>query len=585
MADYSLTRAEFDYLKEKTGKDPLSLLTQLEKQGYRVDQANEMRRQNAQDKALVQTMKQGLVESTWKSFAQNIKEAVGSKYSDWESRENQILSQINTGVSIPSVWRFDTGEDIEEWKVGSVALKTIWNLWANAIDIATGLINAWLNPWDTILGVKTLLKWVKDVSAWEDTPEAQAIKELANQAWETIKDPQKLLEFVTENPTDVLTILSPRTTLKWVNKVMSVVKWGRKTISNVAQSQLSKVSGLNQSTLYLSKNKPDLLQKALKWEISVESKVDDITKKIWEATQQLSQTGKWYDAIRAQNVIMPWKPILDKVDDFLVSRGIKVEWWILDFTNSPIGDPAKQKVLQQIYDKFKWTENYTPNLILNRRSQIDDLLSSVEWSKAKIKSVAYGMRWAMDDVAKEKISWLKELDSNFAEQAKFLEKIKKDWLNKDWTLKDSAHSKIANLTSRANTQKLDRLEQMIPWIGDDIWAIRAAEDIALASQNKVWTYINAIWVLWGAALGWAPWAVAAALLVTPKTVVWLLQKYGKWQQWVKGVVDKLNKGVLPNDDIIQKISTLIPENEIARLWAVADTLWENDQNDQNQEDD
>lgn len=64
MADYSLTRAEFDYLKEKTGKDPLSLLTQLEKQGYRVDQANEMRRQNAQDKALVQTMKQGLVEST-----------------------------------------------------------------------------------------------------------------------------------------------------------------------------------------------------------------------------------------------------------------------------------------------------------------------------------------------------------------------------------------------------------------------------------------------------------------------------------------------------------------------------------------
>jgi hypothetical protein len=81
------------------------------------------------------------------------------------------------------------------------------------------------------------------------------------------------------------------------------------------------------------------------------------------------------------------------------------------------------------------------------------------------------MRWVIDERAKTSVKWLKELDTKFWDAMTEMQQIKKDWLNPDWSFKDTARSKLRNLTKAGNEEKLARLEKVIPWITKDLQAL------------------------------------------------------------------------------------------------------------------
>ena len=66
-----------------------------------------------------------------------------------------------------------------------------------------------------------------------------------------------------------------------------------------------------------------------------------------------------------------------------------------------------------------------------------------------------------------------------------LKKIKADWLDKSGNLKDTAMTRIANLTKAGREQALSRLENISPGITQKVNSLRAIEDIKNASGLKV----------------------------------------------------------------------------------------------------
>ena len=71
-----------------------------------------------------------------------------------------------------------------------------------------------------------------------------------------------------------------------------------------------------------------------------------------------------------------------------------------------------------------------------------------------------------------------------------MKNIKKDFFNRDGTLKDNALSKLSNLTKKGNEARLERVKVLIPDIEPQINAIKALEDVKLANGQKVGTYFR-----------------------------------------------------------------------------------------------
>jgi hypothetical protein len=142
------------------------------------------------------------------------------------------------------------------------------------------------------------------------------------------------------------------------------------------------------------------------------------------------------------------------------------------------------------------------------------------------------MRWVIDDRAKTSIEWLKELDAKYSEAWDEIQQIKKDWLNPDWTIKDSARSKLRNLTKAWNEAKLERLEKLMPWISQELKALDVALTVEKVTKMTPWQYIKWVWLWWTVWGAMATWNRGGALiglglwiLATPKNFVWLISHY------------------------------------------------------------
>jgi hypothetical protein len=175
-------------------------------------------------------------------------------------------------------------------------------------------------------------------------------------------------------------------------------------------------------------------------------------------------------------------------------------------------------------------------------------VSSVDKSTEKLIKE---MRWVIDARAKGSVQWLRELDEKFAPAMAEMEKIQKDWLNSDWTLKDTARSKIRNLTKAWNEERLARLEKLMPWITNDLKALDVGLTIDRATKQWVWQYAKNIW-LWSTLAFAASWNIPAALvsawvgiLSTPKNFVRLIEAYPdiakKLQSWGKLLPADINR--------------------------------------------
>jgi hypothetical protein len=100
------------------------------------------------------------------------------------------------------------------------------------------------------------------------------------------------------------------------------------------------------------------------------------------------------------------------------------------------------------------------------RRQIDTL-AKWEGQPAGLEADAIGLirdiRGILDAELKRQIPDMKVLDDSYKKTIAEVKEMKADWFNKDGTLKDSAYSKIRNLTNKGSNQpKLARLEKLLP---------------------------------------------------------------------------------------------------------------------------
>jgi hypothetical protein len=68
----------------------------------------------------------------------------------------------------------------------------------------------------------------------------------------------------------------------------------------------------------------------------------------------------------------------------------------------------------------------------------------------------------VDEIAGEALPELKELDTQYQTLIEDTRTLKNDRFNEDGTFKDTAVSRIRNLLSPANTNRLARLEEFLP---------------------------------------------------------------------------------------------------------------------------
>ena len=73
------------------------------------------------------------------------------------------------------------------------------------------------------------------------------------------------------------------------------------------------------------------------------------------------------------------------------------------------------------------------------------------------------IRGILDSELKKQVPSLKDLDKTYISTINEIKELKQDWFNKDGTLRDTAYSKIRNITKKGSNQpKLARLEKLLP---------------------------------------------------------------------------------------------------------------------------
>lgn len=483
-----------------------------------------------------------------------IKEEIPVEEVQKENKHAQWLLDFLWGKTISTereVWQFMDPLWLK-WTGGanvSTALNLVWksllNLVPNTIEFVKWVGSMIFHPKQTVEWLKSIWQGIIDQAQWETTtPQAQMVSWMWWEIKNTVTDPQKLWQFIFENPLDILTVVSP----KWAAELASVatkwaikgtVKWVEvlgKWTARASEFVASQAFGITPQTIKTIIKNPKLYTQVEKWILNSEEMLGSLGTKIDEKIAKISETGKWYQAIKeTANIQSP----IEEVNNALKARGIEIKNWKLDFTNTNMADTSDMNAIQKAYDFIKW-DNVN---VLNIRGKIDDLINYESKTTSKWQSVVKEIRKIIDNKGKIEIPWLAELDNTYWVEIKELRNIKKDFLNADWTFKDNALSKISNLTKKGNEAKLERVKKLLPWIEENINAIRAFEDVSLAWWQKVRSYLRGAWTVWVWAMtGWPVWAIVWLLLTSPQVATNLLKWLWYTKEFINNIVNKIKTG-------------------------------------------
>jgi len=332
-------------------------------------------------------------------------------------------------------------------------------------------------------------------------------------------------------------------TAKIVTDPVKSVANGVKATGNFAVSQ---ATGLAPETIKTIKENPNSFSPSEIAKSDRSGVVSDVHNVIQKRLEDLSETGKGYQVIRDSGQVAT-------VDQGWLSESLKKNGWSDGQTAvdaNGIARPgikptklanisnAEQSALQRFMDVWGGKKNLTAEEFLDGRKYLDS------WSKwqSEVASTEQGkalfreLRHDFNSAARGQFKGLGDLDLKYGPEAAQLRQIQKEYLNADGTLKDSASSKIANLTNKGREQALARLEKISPGITKKIRVLKAIEDIHAASGQKVGTYTRAL--ISGAGIATMnPAAIVTAILANPSVATQLLRAYGAFVKAGKGVVD------------------------------------------------
>jgi hypothetical protein len=310
---------------------------------------------------------------------------------------------------------------------------------------------------------------------------------------------------------------------------------------------VAKASGLTPDDITTIITKPNEFQAAKASGLNRINLGEMVNTRFTQLSDEVSELGPAYTNIRMLETPVTYKT--NPFQEVLTKRGIGFEDGRIKLSkDSPALTGGDVSAIERVYSQYGFDNTLTPNQYLNFRQALDDIIN---WNAIKDPTrtkhsvdIAKELRRAYDSVAKVQVKGLKEADEAFAPVKSELGSLKKDFLtfrDNQWTLSDTALTKIANATNKGRTEILKRLENYVPGITQQIQLVRALEGIEASSGNKVGAYAQSL--LFGGgllAVGSNPaFALITLAMAMPEVMVPILVKFGQ----LRGIAEKTMRGL------------------------------------------
>lgn len=268
-----------------------------------------------------------------------------------------------------------------------------------------------------------------------------------------------------------------------ITKITDSIKNG---IGTTAASFAGTLLGLGTDDIKNVIQNPEAFSKVAQDSLSRGGLAGELNSSINQRLNDLSSTGKGYEPIRADTTTQINTPE-NFIPQVLQKYGLSLdgEGKVIADTNSITRNPSDLNAIQNFVNNWKDKATMTPNEFLNMRSDIGgiakfgkDIGSNMDAAK-----VAKDLYATANDTMRPQVPNLKELDSVYAPEKQATLAMKKEFLNKDGTLKDGAAAKIANATKPGREAVLNRLETIAPGITKRIQLMNTVEAIQKAQKS------------------------------------------------------------------------------------------------------
>lgn len=466
------------------------------------------------------------------------------------------------------------------WQVlqqAGIAWQAIINLPWDAVEAIWELTKLADDPVEVLNTVWTLAEWLVDKSQWKRTRKSMMLDTIAENVWETITDPNKLISTIANNPFDTIAVLNPKTWISAAKKAAGIVT---KPVVKAAE----KVTWL------ITKEIPSSILGKLTgtWKESIK----EAFKKWWTKTYAKALAGEiddddilraaqeWLSTIKEQRNIIYWKDynkvlknktkidiwdIDDEILNELKKSKIDIidtdKWPKLDFSKSTVTQPKSQAAIQDMFDDILWWEDVTPEWldILKQRIQ-DRWIGTTETGKSDRLSTIFSNK--IKDKIVAEVPEYKQMAENYKKISNTLKDISK-------TL--SLWNEKSKMT--AITRLKQSLKDNIAFRKEAVDLLEEAANIDIKSA-LAWNALNSWMPKWlMGSFSWA-WIALWAYLTNPSLVAWLVASSPKiiWSLaravWVsKNILNKwLNNLNTIYTKLWDTITSKLPVSESFNIW-------------------
>lgn len=334
---------------------------------------------------------------------------------------------------------------------------------------------------------------------------------------------------------------------------------------NILEVFVNNLSGLTKEEREFIKGQPELVDRFLNWEANSQTLLDRIVDKFRGLQIEKKIEGEEYDKIHQSNKPVKLSNILNDVSSILKRGGLELtkEWIKINKNYTPKINRKFEEMAQFINELREKGNSLTAEDAHWVRRQLDTLADwegYPKWLEVDADNIIRDVRRAVDNELRRAVPELKEVDAKYVATKDEIKTLMKDWFDKDGNLKDSAYSKIRNITNKgSNEPKLKKLEKLIPWITEELMWFAVAESVEKAWRNMVGQYAKQIfgaggWILAITSLlsGWfSVWPLVLGMLwatmATPKNFIKLLKFQGNLSKAMSNIVDKIGNGIKLTD--------------------------------------
>jgi hypothetical protein len=401
-------------------------------------------------------------------------------------------------------------------------------------------------------------KTVRDIPGWNLlTPEQQ--DEVSNLA----------VQYVATKGIEKLPSVAPKViewVWKWMGRVYDATLWKRTSTEPKVKGQvwfsdrlIAATNDLDPSTVRKFRDNPEMVKEIEAGNLSKETIKNDL---MWIAQGEkwaTKEVGKAYQGMYSSNTRFDPMEILNDTTKSLKDKWVvfdekwNIKWFDTTMKNQP--SPAEMTAIKKSYNDTKatlltkWEWELTPEELHNIKINLGKA-SFVEWV-AKFPSQI--MKEVSESVNKrlKSIPWRSEVDKMYSEKAKIAQQLHSDIFNNKWEFKDTINS----LLWEKKAGKLDRLEQVMPWLREKIEMVKAHDDYVRSRESQktgaskivrwaggIWAGASigaAFWPIWSA-IGWALGAMVSQFFSDPKLFKERVTKNVKWSE---GIVEKVESGI------------------------------------------